>query len=421
MNESDFQPRQRDEARKKRNKKKMRGNGGRTALLIIAGIVVILTAFIIADKFAWPDADLLFFLPEGVHQTVNEQVLGNTTTTTTEAATVTTTAPTTTLPAGHYAPIEDFAFEQKKKGNLLGNILQGGKAWHDSEYIYHIVDCDGIYRFYPGTETFTRIYASPDYLANLNVTDKLLYFTNETDKKLYSIDKNGKSPTVVAENVKTAYIYDNILYYVTYSNLLCKMDLSDGSSQTLYTSQRDEVKLVGISLKRVYFITVDGYGTQRFFTVDNAGSEKPEFFRTVQNVKELLYPVMEDGFLYYYLPNEDGTYNLIRQKFGSEQTVTLVKSAGAANYAVVELNRLFYAHLEGDTYYVKEMNMNDNSKLVRLKADSAAADNSLLLQHGGTYDFIIGYRNDKSWIYFASCSSTSANRVMYFKDGRWSY
>ena len=151
---------------------------GRTALLIIAGIVILLAAFVTADKFAWPDADLLFFLPEGAHQLVNEEVLGNTTTTTTEPTTVTTTAPTTTLPAGHYAPIEEFALEKSKKGNLLGNILQGGKAWHDSEYIYHIVDGDGIYRFYPGTETFTRIYASADKLANLNITEKLLYFTD---------------------------------------------------------------------------------------------------------------------------------------------------------------------------------------------------------------------------------------------------
>ena len=211
MNESEFQPRRSDEERIKRNRKKKRKKNGRTALLIIAGIVILLAAFVTADKFAWPDADLLFFLPEGAHQLVNEEVLGNTTTTTTEPTTVTTTAPTTTLPAGHYAPIEEFALEKSKKGNLLGNILQGGKAWHDSEYIYHIVDGDGIYRFYPGTETFTRIYASADKLANLNITEKLLYFTNETDKTLYSIKKDGSSQAAVAGNVKTAYIYDNLL------------------------------------------------------------------------------------------------------------------------------------------------------------------------------------------------------------------
>ena len=212
-----------------------------------------------------------------------------------------------------------------------------------------------------------------------------------------------------------------ITYYVTYSGLLCKMDLSDGVSQTLYTSQRDEIKLVGISLKRVYFLTADSYGTQRFFTVDNEGAEKPVFFRTVANVNELMYPVMEDGFLYYYLPNEDGTYNLIRQKFGSENTVTLVKSAGAANYAVVDMNRLFYVHFEGNTFMLKEMNMNNEAKKIMLKVSGAAADNSLLVQHGGTYDFIIGNRNADTRVYLSSCSSTSANRVMSFKDGKWSY
>ena len=422
MNEKDLKPRTGDGDRKKRKTKKQRKTGAKRLLIVLGTLIILAAALLISAKIAWPDVDLLFFLPETAHQLVHEELLSNTTTTTTEPVIETTTLPTTTKPAGHYAPIEEFAFEQSKKGNLMGNLLQGGKAWHDNDYIYHIVDCDGIYRFYPGSETFYRLYASPDYLANLNVGEEYLYFTNQTDKKLYSVKKkDGKELTPLADNVKTAYLYDGIIYYITYSNLVCWLDTADGSSVTLYSSSSDEVRLVGISLTRVYFTATDSFGTCRFWTVDNEGEEKPVMFREVANQKELVAPVLEDGFLYYYTPNGDGSFDLQRQKFGSENTVTLVEGAAVASYAIVDLNSLFYAHRDGDTFIAKELNMNTGEKVVRLKANQVTDDNELMYQHGGSYDFIIGYRNPKSWIYYGSCSQTSSNLIMYFSDGKWAY
>ena len=420
MSENEFDIQNKDSERIKRRKRKKKKKTAKRILIVIAFIVIALAVLLTVLKLTSTELPFRQLFPEKAYTFINEDVLGNTTTTT-EPTTVTTTAPTTTKPVGHYLPIEEFEFEKSKKGNLLGNILQGGKAWRDSTYIYHIVDGDGIYRFYPSNETYTKIYSSPDYLSNLNITEDYLYFTNDTDKKLYALKKETKTAEPIADNVKTAYVYDNNIYYVTNSNILFVMDRGDLQSVTLYNSADDEINLIGISLGRVYFSTLDSYGTYRFWTTDNEGSEKAVFFREIINQKDFIKPVMEDGFLYYYTPNDDGTFDLQRRKFGSENVVTLIEGTAVANYAVVDMNRLFYAHRDGDTFLAKELNMNSGNKKVLLKADSVSDDNSLIFQHGGTYDFIIGYRSEDSWIYYSSCSSTSSNLVMKFKNGDWSY
>lgn len=425
MKDKDLKPRTGDGDRKKRKKKQQRRKGGKRFLIFLGTVVILLAALLAAAKFAWPEVDLLFFLPAPAHDFVNEDVLSNTTTTTTTEAPSTTTAPTPTAPpkpVGYYAPSEDFAFDRAAKGNLVGNILQGGKAWHDKSYIYHIVDGDGIYRFVPSTESYTKIYSCADNLSNLNIAGDYLYFTNDTDKKLYYLPKKGGDATAYADNIRTAYLYDGYIYYVTYSDIVGKLDLSDGTMMTLYSSPSNPVNLVGISLKRVYFVSTDSAGNSRFLTVDNAGTESPVAFREPAKEDAVKAPVLEDGFLYYYTKNEDGSYDLNRQKFGSDNVVTLVEGTAVADYAIVDMNSVFYAHREGETFYVKEMDMNSNDKLVRLKATGVNEENGLMVQHGGSYDFLIGYRaKTSSWIYYGSDMRTSSGLIMSFSDGKWAY
>ena len=423
MSEKQMKPRTTDADRKKRKKKQKRQSGGRKFLIFLGTVIVIVATVLVSAKIAWPDVDLLFFLPQPAHDYVHEDVLSNTTTTTTEpTVSETTTEPEPPKPEGHYAPIEDFAFDRDAKGNLVGNILQGGKTWHDDKYIYHIVDCDGIYRFATGSETYAKVYSTADYLSNLNIKGDYLYFTNETDKKLYYLNKNGKESAVaMADNIRTAYLYDDYLYTVSYSDILAKIKVADSSVTTLYSSPNNRIELVGISLKRVYFVSTDNTGGCRFMTVDNEGAEAPVLFRDNAPETEVKAPVLEDGFLYYYTQNEDGTYDLNRQKFGSENVVTLVQGTTEPDYAIVDMNSVFYAHREGETFYAKEYNMNSGDRVVRLKAEKVADDNSLMVQHGGSYDFIIGWRSEKSWIYYGSSMQTSSNLIMYFSDGQWQY
>ena len=311
-----------DEERLKRRKKRAKTKKRKKVLIIIGVVVLAIAALAVALK---P------YIPEKAYTFVNEEILGNTTTT--EPTTVTTTELTTTKPEGHYLPIEEFAFEQGKKGNLLGNVLAGGKAWHDDTYIYHIVDGDGIYRFYPADETYTRIYQSASYLANLNISDTHIYFTNESDKKLYSLKKGESTASAIADDVKTAYLYDSTVYYVTNAGALCVMNADGKGAKTLFaTSSGEEVSLVGISLGRVYFTAKDSYGTLRFWTVDKDGKEEKVMFREVENAKEFISPVLEDGFLYYYTPNDDGSFDLHRQKFGSENVMHFVFSDSKWTY-----------------------------------------------------------------------------------------
>ena len=421
MSKNNSELSQKDEERLRRIKKRKRKKARKNALMIFSFIIIALAAFVITVKILKPDVTVKSFLPEKTYNYINENVLKNTTTTETEPTQ--TTEATTTKPAGRYLPIEEFAFDKDKKGNLLGNVLAGGKAWHDDTYIYHIIDGDGIYRFYPSDETFTRIYQSGAYLSNLNINDTHLFFTNDSDKKLYTLKKGESTATPIAENIKTAYLYDSTLYCVTYAGGVTVMSTDGSGAKTLYSSSGEEVQLVGISLGRVYFTAKDSYGTLRFWTIDKEGKEEKVMFREVANVKDFISPVLEDGFLYYYTPNSDGTFDLHRQKFGSENVVDLIEGAAVSQYAIVENQRLFYAHRDGSQFIVKEMNMNNGEKRVLLKSDNVTDDNSLIFQHGGTYDFIIGYRNAKSWVCFASCVNTSSENVMHFvfDEGKWTY
>jgi len=424
MKETELKPRTGDGDRKKRQKKQQRKKGGKRFLIFLGTVIIIIATVLVSAKIAWPDVDLLFFLPQPAHDFVNEDVLSNTTTTTTTEppVTETTTEPLPPKPEGHYAPIEDFAFEQSAKGNLVGNILQGGKVWHDDKYIYHIVDCDGIYRFATGNETYAKVYSSPDYLSNLNIEGDYLYFTNDTDKKLYYLNKNGKELTAMADNIRTAYLYDGTIYYVTYSNILGTINTADSATQTLYSSPNNQIDLIGISLNRVYFVSKDSAGKCRFMTVETEGGKAPVLFRDDAPEDEVKAPMMEDGFLYYYSKNEDGTYNLNRQKFGSEDAVTMVEGTAVADYAIVDMNSLFYAHRDGTDFLAKEYNMNTGDKVVRLKVKDVDADNGLAYQHGGSYDFVIGWRGNKSrWTYVGSSMLTSSNLLMEFSDGKWAY
>lgn len=422
MKENYFDNPNTDEEKKKRRKKKKKSSFGKNFLMALGMIVIALAAFVITVKILSPDFDFTTLLPKQAVSVFNRED-DTTVQPETLKPTVSTTV-TTTVQQVTYLPIEDFKTDDSKKGNQLGNILNGGLVGSDLTYIYHIVNGDGIYRFNPSTESYARLYKTADRLSSLNLRGEYMYFVNERDGKLYRLQKNSQKTEAIAEKVKYAYVYDTRVYYVTTDNRLCVMGLEKLKEKTLYNSVDENMELVGVSLKRVFFTLDNVYGGLKFMTVDIKGGEKASEFRNESKKDEVRCPVLVNGFLYSYVLEDDGSYSLCRRKFGSENAVKLVSNVSVTTlYPVTDNNRLFYSSsVKSNKLNMCELNMNSGDVKVMLSVSKVSPDNTLTIQHGDSYDFIIGKKSaDGKRVYCASGMYTGSTNVMNFKDGNWSY
>ncbi|MBQ7741149.1 MAG: hypothetical protein IJT65_07960, partial [Eubacterium sp.] len=185
-----METKQRDELIKGKRKQKKKRRFFRKLLIFISFIVIALAAFVITIKVTTPDFDFKTLIPKKAYTMVDEKLLGHTTTTTTTEAPAPTVTTASTKPLGHYLPQKEFKFDFDKKGSLVGSILNGGNAWHDNTYIYHLIPGYGVYRMFPGTEEDVRLLQNKDKLCCLNVSDSKLYFVNATDGNLYKLAKS---------------------------------------------------------------------------------------------------------------------------------------------------------------------------------------------------------------------------------------
>lgn len=402
-----------DEKVRKKPKKRKKKKLGKIVLTVLSLIIVALAVFVITIKVLRPDFDFTSLIPEKAVAFVSEEILGDATTEPPATEKPTATKPTTEKLLDYLA-FKEFEFHTEKQGNYLGNLLNGGSVATDFTYIYHIADGSGIYRFYPSSESYTRIYKSNDKLSCLNLRGDYLYFVDEDNGKLYKLRKGTEKPRTVAENVRFAYVYDSLVYFITNSNALCVMDVKELKPVTIYYSADRKLDFIGISKERVFFSVTEDGGETKFLSIDNFARAKACRFR--ENSNSVLYPVMENGFLYFYEKQSDLTYNLCRQKFGSKKVVTLIKNASAVSYPAVDSNRLYYAELDGSEYRMKELNMNSENKKTLLSASDVDENDLPCFFHGGEYDFIIGEN-----VYSASSMFTSSTNVMKFKNGNWKY
>jgi hypothetical protein len=191
------------------------------------------------------------------------------------------------------------------------------------------------------------------------------------------------------------------------------MDVKELTPVTAYYSADYELDLIGISLDRIFFSLTDEYNNVvEYKTIDTYAHQGAVDFRDHEQLDNIKYPMMENGFLYYFEKQDSGSYNLCRQKFGSDKVVTLVEDTQAIDYPTVDSNRLYYSESNSGKYKMMEFNMNSKKTKTLLSAKCDDAD----YFHGGEYDFIIG--DD---VYSASCVYTSSTNIMKYKNGKWKY
>lgn len=400
--------------RAKRIKKKKRKKAKKIFLTVISLLIVCIAVFVITIKVMKPDYDFSKLIPGSVVSLVDREIKN------VVPADDTSTSPTTqttTKPMMNYIEFENFNFNTSKQGNYLGNLSGGGKVGTDLTYIYYIVDGKGIYRLNPNTEDYALFYSSADTLGSINLRGDYIYFVNESTNELCKLQKGKKEPRTVAENVKFAYVYDSNVYFVTVDNSLCTMDVKTLTPVTVYHSADGELNFVGISLDRVFFTVTDSDGTVNYLTIDNFAHKSYSYFRESTYPGEIVSLQIENGFMYYYQLQDDGTYDLCRQKYGSDKIITLIEDVTVTQPVVVDSNRLYYSELDDDTFRMKELNMNSGDTKTLLKVSGADRNNLPSIQHGWEYDFIIGAGK-----YSASCVYTSSTNVMSLNDNKnWEY
>lgn len=418
-----------DAERQKRKGKK--NSFGKIILWIITFIIVAFLAFVITIKIAKPSFDFSLIFPEPISSAIedpqafiDDKVWGIKKTT--EAPEPTTEAPLvlepTTMPMMDYIEDSDFKFNTSIQGSQMGTLLNGGLVGTDLRYAYYYIKGEGIHRFLPTTESYALYFGITDKISCINLRGDYIYYVNNKDDGLYKLQKGSSKPKKLADDVEFAYVYASTIYFVTTTGKVCVMDANELIPVTAYYANGDDVKFVGISLTRVFFTVTDYDGTVQYLTVDNYGHSKPYKFREDTDKKEIKKLQLENGFFYYYQRKDDGKYDLVRQKYGSDKIVTLIKNASTLNYPEVDLNRLYFSSFNDGVYRMRELNMNSGAKKTMLTVKNVKKDNSLSFYLGGEYQFIIGEKSENDGhIYKASSIFTSSTNAMQYKNGKWRY
>ena len=419
----------RNQRRKKRKRKK-----ALKAFFTVLGLLVLgFATFFVTVKIGNPDMDLKTLVPNEIAKLVDSIGTKDNGGTPSGEEQTNPPAESSTRPTDDnakpesdepemvdYLDFSEFDFNHSIQGNSLGNLLNGGLVSTDMTYEYHIVSGKGIYRFNPTTEEYTCFYHSKSDLSSLNLRGEYLYFINEGNGNLCKLKKGESKSTALAEGVKFAYVYDQSVYYITKTNSLCVMNLTDQNPKVLYTSDSGAMRFAGISLNGVFF-TVSGDNKKVEYYYAETETGEVNYFRQATANGEILKLYIENGFMYYYQKQNDGTYDLCRQKFGSDKTVSLVEKALTDDYVIVDMNRVLFTKQQDGNYKLCEFNMNNEQEKTMLTIPSAGDENSLKPFHGAEYDFVIGKKEDGTRVYSASSMLTASTNVMKFSGSGWSY
>ena len=425
---------ERAKQRAKRARARRRKKFFKTVLVIIGIIAVGFSAFAITIKISNPDYDLKEFIPkiptekfEQISSFIEEDILGKTTTTTT-TETSTTQKPTTTKRQNYdYSEFDDFAFDTSLQGNQLGNLLNktNGRVTYSSSYIYYSIDSKGIYRFEPNNETNSKVLVKKYNFKCLNVLGDYIYFVDTENNRLKRAAVSGGDAIKVCDDIDFAYLYNDKVYFVGTDNSVGYINTDGFEKTVLYTAPADkEVSFAGISLSRLFIVQHDKVADYSEYITVSLKDKTKRYFRDDTKGDEIINLQLEGGYFYYYEKQDDGSYNLIRQKFGSEKTVTLLENCNVTDYPVVYANRLYYTREKKNQIYAMELNMNSMAKKTMLSTDFDDDTNTIGVGYGYQYVFLFGRASESEYMkYRGSCiyTSSSTDNTIKFKNGKWYY
>ena len=175
----------------------------------------------------------------------------------------------------------------------------------------------------------------------------------------------------------------------------------------------------------MFFVTHDSVANyDEYITVNLSDSNDVLNFRDDTKNNEIVNLSFECGFMYYYKKNDDSTYSLCRQKFGSDNVVTLVDNCSVTDYPVVYSNRLYFGELDGSKYKARELNMNSKATKTMLSVSDCDGTGTLAVGYGYQYVFLIGTKNEGGeFTCKTSCiyTSSSSDNTLSFNGKKLTY
>lgn len=424
---------ERQKLRKKRQRARKRKKARKRFLVFLTILIVVLAAFVITVKICNPGFDFSTLLLDGKTQQVvkfvNEDILKKTTTTEPQTTTKPTVAQPVTKTADYdYAEFSDFAFDTALQGNQIGNLLNKtkGAVTYSSSYIYYSIPGKGIYRFEPVEEKNKKVKADNYNFSYLNILGDYIYFVDTDSNTLNRCQTGGGDILKVSDNVSFAYLYNDKVYFIGADNTVGYINTENFEKTVLFTGQADKtISFAGISLSRVFFVQHDNVADyNEYITVSLTDSNDRQDFRDDTKGDDITNLQLECGFMYFYQKQSDGTFNLCRQKFGSENVVTLAENCNATDYPVIYSNRLYYTRLDGTRMQAVELNMNSMSTSVMVSVSDTDTSGTMGVGYGYQYVFLTGTKTDGGEEVFAgSCIYTSSSRdnMLIFSGGKLKY
>ncbi|MGN1122777.1 MAG: hypothetical protein ACI4RR_00415, partial [Eubacterium sp.] len=379
-----------------------------------------------------PDFDFSTLIPgekaQQVVKLVNEDVLKRTTTQPSTTKKSTTTQPTTKSADYDYTQFSDFAFDTSLQGNQIGNLLNAsnGRVTYSSRYIYYSILGKGIYRFEPTNEKNSKVNVNNYNFKCLNVLGDYIYAVDADTNVLKKSQITGGDMVNVSENISFAYLYNDKIYYIGSDNTVGYMNTSDFSKTVLFTGQADKtISFAGISLSRIFFVQHDNVADyNEYITIALDDKTDKMYFMDDTKGDSIVNLQLECGFMYYYQKQSDGSFNLCRQKFGSEKTVTLLEGCSVTDYPVVYANRLYYTERDGSDINAKELNMNSHEAKTMVTVSDTDTASSIGVGYGYQYVFLTGEKTaGGERVFSGSCiyTSSSKDNTLTFKDGKLKY
>jgi hypothetical protein len=248
---------------------------------------------------------------------------------TTSPATTTTTPPPEVEPEPEFEPLPPLEFfpaaDPNERGNTTGNIINGGNAAMQGEWIYYNVSSAGIDRTPPthlvkiradGTD---RTIIADIYSYNINVVGDWIYYVGESVNRwtegIFRIRTDGTDWAQLSrEDAEFMTVVGDWIYY---SNRLFRSDGSilkmrtDGTEKTLITNEPGwDINVVD---DWVYFVSHDD---SFIYKIRTDGTDKTKL-NNVESRNIIVY----DDWIYYMSGNQWGRGEFYRIRTdGTEET-----------------------------------------------------------------------------------------------------
>lgn len=266
-----------------------------------------------------------------------------------------------------------------KFGNTEGNIINGGYAVKQGDWIYYCkYDSNANYPMAPNSSSIYKMKSDRSsntklitaYASHLNIKGEWLYYISKSDNKIYKVKTNGKNNQKVSDITVSndMIIVGNWIYVSNDNSSIRKIKLDGSEYDHLWGTQRD-------------FIV---YGDNIYF---NYMGDDDSIWKTTSNSYKL---------------NDEPSYhlNIYRNNIyfnDTEDNICSISIDGGSKNIIGTDRASSILVDEGWLYY---SNKNDNDKLYKMKIDGT---NKTKLSNSSIFAFnVVG-----DWIVYVSNAKTN--------------